>query len=58
MWLAEVKDRAVPGHSEGDLIIGSGGALIGALVERATRFALRSHLPGDHAADTGATSNL
>jgi transposase, IS30 family len=55
---AEVADRAVPGHWEGDLIIGSGGTAIGTLVERSTRFVLLLHLPGDHTADTVATSMI
>ncbi len=55
---AEVTDRAVPGHWEGDLIIGSGGTAIGTLVERSTRFVLLLHLPGDHSADTVATSMI
>lgn len=56
---AQVADRTVPGHWEGDLIMGSSNAsAIGTLVERTTRYAILLHLPGQRTATAVAQAMI
>jgi IS30 family transposase len=47
---AEASDRAVPGHGEGDLLVGTRSSTVATLAERTSRFVMLAGLPGGHTA--------
>ena len=50
---AQASDRAIPGHWEGDLILGKGGrSAVGTLVERSSRYVVLLHLPNGRTAES------
>lgn len=53
---AEINDRAIPGHWEGDLLLGGPYSQIATLVERVSRYAILVHLPTDRTAPTVAAA--
>jgi IS30 family transposase len=52
----EAEDRAVPGHWEGDLLMGKRQTAIGTLVERATRYVMLFRLPDGNTAESVRTA--
>ena len=53
---AQIEDRAVPGHWEGDLLFGRGPGVVATLVERHSRFVMLVGLPERHSADVVAAA--